>query len=191
MINYLSQRCETSEYSKCAQVFHSNIKLFPFMVYSLVWPSPPNCNSSRGWLNRSPLLGWVVLFGIDPIRRILADLSAKRGRSLTGRCWDHSNSLFGEWGNFSGQRAKSGPVVQTETVTRSAFVSRVISLQQHRANSGPHLERPADASVFLLGNLPSERHVPCEIYVCTFVLKTTFVLHFCFMTCSVSEALLV
>lgn len=99
--------------------------------------------------------------------------------------------LFGEWGNFSGQRAKSGPVVQTETVTRSALVSRVASLQQHRANSGPHLERPADASVFLLGNLPSQRHVPSEIYVCTFVLKTTFVLHFCFMVCSVSEALLV
>lgn len=161
---------------------------FLFMVYSL---GPPNCNLSHGWIKRSPLLGWVVLFGIDPLRRILADLSAKRGCSLTGRCWDHSNSLFGEWGNFSGQRAKSGPVVQTETVTRSALVSRVTSLQQHRANSGPHLERPADASVFLLGNLPSGRHVPSEIYVCTFVLETTFVLHFCFTTCSISDALLV
>lgn len=109
MINYLSQRCETSEYSNCAQVFHSNIKLFPFMVYSLVWPSPPNCNSSRGWLNRSPLLGWVVLFGIDPLRRILPDLSAKRGRSLTGRCWDHSNSLFGEFLRPEGKVRACGP----------------------------------------------------------------------------------
>lgn len=81
MINDLCQRCETSEYSQCAQVFHSNIKLFPFMVYSLVWPSPPECNLSCWCLNRSPLLGWVMLFGIDPFRSNLADLSAKRGRS--------------------------------------------------------------------------------------------------------------
>lgn len=110
--------------------------------------------------------GLSVEFGIYPFRGIPADLSAKRGRSLTVRYYDHSNSLFGEWGNFSGQRAKSGPVVQTETVTRSALVSRVTSLQQHRANSGPHLCRPADANMFLLGNLPSESCIPNEICVC-------------------------
>lgn len=111
-------------------------------------------------------LGLWVVFGIDPFRGIPADLSAKRGRSLTGRYRDQWNSPFGEWGNFSGQRAKSGPVVQTETVTRSALVSRVTSLQQHRANSGPHLCRPADANMFLLGNLPSESCIPYEIYAC-------------------------